>query len=68
MSSIQRGDLIIVRDSTGTEHERIALTGVVDGRDIPVVWAVRLDEWEAARSENREPEGVPWPAGDARAS
>jgi hypothetical protein len=36
------------------------------GEDFPVVWASREDEWEAAASEGRPPEGVPWPAEDVR--
>lgn len=66
MLSITPGERIVVRDSRGREHDRIALTNVVQGRDIPVVWAARVDEWDAARRENREPEAVPWPATDVR--
>lgn len=57
---------VIVRDSQGREHRKIALTGVTDGRDIPVVWACREDEWDAALREQREAVGVPWPAKDVR--
>ncbi len=64
--TIRRGVAVSVVDSRGVNHQKIALTDVVDGRDIPVVWACREDEWQAACNEGREPEGVPWPATDVR--
>lgn len=51
-------------DLRGAEHHEIALAGVVAGTDIPVVWACREDEWQAATGKGREPEGMPWPAED----
>jgi hypothetical protein len=64
--TICAGVKVIVVDSQGKQHQKIALSGVVDGYDIPVVWACREDEWQAAASEKREPDGVPWPAEDVR--
>jgi len=64
MESITRGTRIVVTDSRGRTHTKIALSEVVQGRDIRVVWACREEEWTAARGEGREPEGVPWPASD----
>jgi hypothetical protein len=39
----------------------------VAGQDFPVVWLCPHEEWEAAAKENRDPEGVPFPAEDVRA-
>jgi hypothetical protein len=64
--SIVPGVVVLVTDSRGRDHRKVALSRVVAGRDIPVIWACREDEWEAARREQREPEGVPWPAKDVR--
>lgn len=66
MSSILPGARVLVTDSRGRVHRKIALTTVMDGRDIPVVWACREEEWSDAQREEREPEGVPWPATDVR--
>jgi hypothetical protein len=44
----------VVVGSRGVEHRKVALTGVVDGRGTPVVWACREDEWQAASNEGRE--------------
>jgi hypothetical protein len=63
---IQQGDEIEVRDVHGRWLQRKALTGVVDGHDFRVVWACRAEEWQAAEAEQRDPEGVPWPAEDVR--
>jgi hypothetical protein len=66
MSDIEKGDRIAVRDAFGEELERIALGPIEAGFDFPVVWACREEEWQAANAENRDPEGVPWPAEDVR--
>jgi hypothetical protein len=66
--SITRGTSVVVRDSQGREHQKIALSGVTAGRDIAVVWACRPSEWVAALAEDRDPDGVPWPAADVRAA
>jgi len=58
------GQHIEVRDAFGETLRRIA-TGPVDpGYDFAVVWACREEEWEAAQSEGREPDAVPWPIED----
>lgn len=64
MIEVERGNLIRVRDVMGAMLERRALTGVTRGGDFPVVWACSEREWEAARAEGREPDGIPWPAED----
>lgn len=65
MVTVEPGTLIRVRDVKGELLPRIALSGVeVDGHDFPIVWACTEREWEAATAENREPEGIPWPAED----
>ena len=66
MGRLERGARVRIRDAQGVYLTKRALSAVVDGRDFPVVWACREEEWDAARAENREPEGVPWPAQDVR--
>jgi hypothetical protein len=66
VQSIAAGVRVIVQTAAGSELEKIALGGVTMGHDFPVVWACRADEWESARAEGREPNGVPWPAEDVR--
>jgi hypothetical protein len=68
MDSLVFGQRVTVRDAAGKDLPRIALGGVVMGEDFPVVWCCREDEWEAARSEHRPPEGLPWPAEDVTAT
>jgi len=58
---------VTVVDAVGDELPRIALSQPKRGEDFPVVWVCRPEEWEAARAEGREPEGVPWPREDVRA-
>jgi len=65
-NSIQRGDRIVVRDALGQELERVATTAVLPGDRFSVVFASRIEEWEAAREEGREPDSVPWPMSDVR--
>jgi hypothetical protein len=63
---VQRGDLVTIRTALGELLPRRALTGVVQGGTFPVVWVCRLEEWDLAQSERREPEHVPWPAEDVQ--
>jgi hypothetical protein len=65
---IQRGVPVSVIDATGAQLQRIALSGPKRGEDFPVVWVCREEEWEAARLEGREPDGVPWPREDVWAA
>lgn len=64
MKNIERGDLIVAETAGGGHRELRALGGAVAGGDFAVVWACSLAEWEAAETEGREPEGIPWPAED----
>jgi hypothetical protein len=64
---IESGAQVIVRDARGQTLSRRAITGVVPGHDFPIVWVCKEEEWLAAQSEGREPEGVPWPAEDVTA-
>jgi hypothetical protein len=64
MEEIAAGMLVFVRDVSGKALESRALSAIVPGRDFPVVWACREDEWLTAHAEDRQPEGVPWPAED----
>jgi hypothetical protein len=66
MSSFERGAKVTVRNAAGNELPKRALSGVERGGDFPVVWVCREQEWEAAASEGREPDGLPWPAEDVR--
>ncbi len=66
LDAIKLGTPVLVTDSQGREHRKIALTPVTSGRDILGVWACREDEWTAAHLEQRPPEGVPWPAEDVK--
>lgn len=63
---IEPGQSVQVRDALGQLHDRIAITEELEGYDFPVVWACRPEEWEAAQREQRQPEGVPWPAVDVQ--
>lgn len=49
----------MVRTAFGTTLERVALTGVEEGHDFPVVWVTTNEDWAAARAEGREPEALP---------
>jgi hypothetical protein len=64
MIEVKRGEHVVVRDAVGTLLPRRALSPVQPGGDFLVVWVCRDEEWEAAQREDREPEGVPWPAED----
>lgn len=63
---IAGGIAVIVRDSLGRSHEKIATSEREPGLDGPIVWACRPEEWKAAEVEGREPISVPWPAEDVR--
>lgn len=62
---VRPGDRVHTVNAFGERQERRAISGVeLEGHDFPVIWVCREDEWTAALEENREPEGVPWPAED----
>lgn len=64
MDEFQRGDVVIVKDARGHELQKRALGPAMQGGSFEVVWACREEEWHAAQVEDREPEGLPWPAED----
>jgi hypothetical protein len=64
MDVFESGDRVLVRSSFEGVVERRALTDVVMGHDFKVVWVCTEDEWQAAATAGRQPEGVPWPAAD----
>lgn len=66
MTTIKPGTKVRARARDGELLDRIAMTEVIDGDDFPVVWVCRIEEWEAAANEGREPEGLPWPAADVQ--
>jgi hypothetical protein len=66
VGAIGPGDTVMVRTALGDWRQRRAVTGVELGDRFAVVWACRLEEWDAAQAEGRDPETVPWPAEDVR--
>ena len=60
--SIQVGEPVTVRTASGETVEMIALSEVEPGQDFMIVWVCSPAEATAARTEGREPKGVPWPA------
>ncbi len=62
--NIEPGTRVQVRSATGELLPRRAVSAVVRGDDFPVVWVSREDEWQAAQTEDRDPDAVPWPAED----
>lgn len=66
MAEIKRGDAVLALAADGTRRELRALGGVIAGGDFAVVWACSEREWDAAVSEGRDPEGIPWPAEDVK--
>lgn len=62
MTSIERGTPVLIRTADGKELRRIAVSGVEDGLDFPVVWVATEDEW--AGRNGSIPQGLPWPAED----
>jgi hypothetical protein len=61
---IAPGAYVSARDALGRDLERRAVTQVTKGHEFPVVWVCRMEEWELAEVEGREPDAVPWPAED----
>jgi len=68
MGEFERGMRVTAAAADGSQRELRALGGVVAGGDFAVVWACSEREWDAAEAEDREPEGIPWPADDVRAA
>ena len=66
MAVIEPGSRVLARSAFDELLERRAVTGVQPGHDFPVVWVCSEEEWQAARAEDREPQGLPWPAEDVR--
>jgi hypothetical protein len=64
VENIKAGDLVVVMDMTGKALQKRALGPVMAGGSFDVVWACREEEWAAAQTEGREPEGMPWPVED----
>lgn len=61
---IQPGDRVQVVNARGERHDRIAVTGVIQGGDFPVVRITSIGEYDSATREQREPESVAWPMED----
>jgi hypothetical protein len=66
MEHVSAGDLIVVKDRSGQWLRKRALGPVQHGGSFPVIWACREEEWQAAKAEGREPQGMPWPVEDVR--
>jgi hypothetical protein len=67
MSAVKPGVKVLARDALGDLLERRAITGVETENGNQVVWLCKEQEWLAAESEDRQPEGFPWPAEDVSA-
>jgi hypothetical protein len=61
---IGRGALVEAAAADGRPRTLQALSGVIAGGDFAVVWACSEREWDGAHAEDREPQGIPWPADD----
>jgi hypothetical protein len=66
MATIEPGSRVLARSAFDELLERRAITGVQPGHDFLVVWVCSEQEWQDARSEGRQPEGLPWPAEDVQ--
>jgi hypothetical protein len=66
MERILPGSKVLARSAFGELLPRRAVTGVIMGRDFQVVLVCSEGEWEAAHSQGRDPEGIPWPAEDVK--
>jgi len=66
VAEIMSGNRVTVRTADKRQVARIAVTGIVEGGDFPVVWVCREQEWSASQREQRAPQGLPWPATDVR--
>ena len=61
---IQPGARVTVRTALDDRALCRALTGVIRGKDFPVVYVCREENWLAASAEGRQPDGTPCPAQD----
>ena len=66
MRLAEPGMAVTVRTADGKELARVAVSGVVDGADFPVVWVCSEEEWAAAHGSGNVPTALPWPAEDVR--
>ena len=55
---IEPGMPVLVRTAFGDELPKVAVSGIVDGHDFPVVWVAALGADES--------DADPWPAEDVR--
>jgi len=62
MAEIKPGARVLARTSSDRMLNRRAITGIVQGMDFPVVWVCPENEWQAARTDGRPPDALPWPA------
>lgn len=61
---IEPGGRVEVVNARGERHERVAVTGVIQGRDFPVIRVTTVEEYEAAARDQRDPDSVAWPMED----
>jgi len=66
MTAIEPGSKVTTHTADGRGLPRVAVTGVVDGEDFPVVWVTSEEAWESANGT--PPEAWPWPAEDVEAA
>jgi hypothetical protein len=62
MQQIEPGARVLVRSADNRLVARRAVTGVVQGRDFPVIWVCHEDAWDEAHLGGQSPQGLPWPA------
>ena len=64
MPEIKFGDHVLAHTATGDVLLGVAVSGVVDGGDFPVVWIATEDDWRDAVRRGERPDASPWPADD----
>lgn len=62
MNNIQPGQRILVKTAGGDWIARVAASEIEAGDRFPIVWVCKPEEWQIAKSEQRDPEVMPWPA------
>jgi hypothetical protein len=62
MLQVASGQRVTIVTADRKTLTRVAMSGVVRGSSINVVWVCTDEELQAAQREGRQPQGVPWPA------
>lgn len=59
--AITRGDRVRATTATGETITMRALRAPEPGYSFEVLWVATEDEWERAKRDGDEPDGLPWP-------